>query len=645
MKTEIRDLVEILNFYRDSYYNKGRQVVSDQEYDLLYDRLERLEKDTGIVFSNSPTQTVGYEVKTDLQKVQHDHPMLSLAKTKSVDDLKEFIGHEPCIMSLKMDGLTISLSYKNGELVKAETRGDGQVGNDVLHNVRQFKNVPLRISYKGDLTVDGEAIISYMDFERINRGLPEEEKYKNPRNLAAGTVNLLDSKLVKERRVQFVAWRVVGGTNMLDDFISLDEIGFCVVPHVQVNEWSNFEFLIENLRKIANEEGYPIDGLVVSYQDMVFGESLGATSHHPRHSIAFKFQEDIAETTIRSIEWSMGSTGALCPVAVFDPVDLCGTTVCRASLHNLSIMISLNIKIGACAHIVKKNEIIPQVVYCDGDGSDVEIPSTCPECGEKLGVSVSESTTTLMCLNQECKGKWLSHLEKFVSKQGMDIDGMSAATIRSLYERGFLNTFADIYRIHEHRSEIIQMDGFGEKSVDKLISAIEKSKRCKLENLLCAYDIMGIGRTQSKAISKYFGGDYWKFEESLLRGEDLTRIDGIGLVANNNLYSWYKDRFIRDGCCLLTIMLDVQTPEIKSGRALEGKTFCITGKLVEFSNRDELVCEIEKNGGNVSSSVSKNTEFLISNDKGSGSTKNQKALKLGIKIIDEKDFLNLIKNA
>lgn len=491
----IKELVKQLNEYRDAYYNEARSDVSDEEYDRLFDELSELENETGVVYANSPTQSVGYEVKSELEKVKHSHPMLSLDKTKFVDDLVKFAGDKDCILSLKMDGLTCLLTYENGELVQGETRGDGEIGELITHNARAFDNIPLTIDYKGHFEIEGEAIITYDDFNKINKFLPENKKYKNPRNLASGSVRQLDSKIAAQRHIKFIAWKVptdIASSSFINRLQYAVELGFDTVPLLPIRGNCNAEFInivVEQLRKRAKEKSFPIDGLVATYNDITYGESLGTTGHHPKHSIAFKFAEDSAETVLREIEWSMGKTGSLTPVAIFDSVDLAGTSVSRASLHNISIMKELNISIGSTVTVVKKNEIIPQIIYCDANAVDVDIPTTCSVCGGETRIVKENDSEVLMCVNPHCKGKLLGRVSHFVSKKGMDISGLSEETIKKLIELGWITEITDIYNLDQYYDRLSTMSGFGKKSVDKLRTSIENSKTVRLDKFIASLSV------------------------------------------------------------------------------------------------------------------------------------------------------------
>lgn len=641
----IQELVKQLNGYRDAYYNDAISVVSDAEYDKLFDELSELEKETGVVYANSPTQTVGYEVKSELKKVKHSHPMLSLDKTKSVDDLVKFAGDKDCILSLKMDGLTCLLTYENGELVQAETRGDGEIGELITHNAKVFENIPLTIDYKGHLEIEGEAIITYDDFEKINDGLSEDKKYKNPRNLASGSVRQLDSKIAAQRHIKFIAWKVpteIASSSFINRLQYASDLGFDTVTLLPIRGNCNVEFInivIEQLRKRANEKNFPIDGLVATYNDITYGESLGMTGHHPKHSIAFKFTEDSEETVLREIEWSMGKTGSLTPVAIFDSVDLAGTSVSRASLHNISIMKELNISIGATVTVVKKNEIIPQIISCDASAMDVNIPITCPVCGEETQIVKENDSEVLMCVNPHCKGKLLGRVLHFVSKKGMDISGLSEETIKKFVELGWITEITDVYNLEQYYDRLSTMSGFGNRSVDKLRKSIENSKTVRLDKFITSLSIPGIGTSQSKELAKVF--NTWNdFRDASVGCYNFSQIDGFGDVLNNNIHSWFKD--MCDIADKLASLMTFETEEnSKTNNSLNGKSFVVTGKVYKFKNRDEVKEAIEKFGGKVTGSVTKTTFALINNDIESNSSKNKKAKELGVQIINEDQLIKM----
>lgn len=646
----IKRLIKQLNEYRDSYYNEARPVVSDAAYDRLFDELSELEKDTGIVYANSPTQTVGYVVKSELEKVKHSHPMLSLDKTKSVDDLVKFAGEKDCILSLKMDGLTCLLTYENGELVQAETRGDGEVGELITHNAKVFDNIPLTIDYKGHFEIEGEAIITYDDFNKINESLSEDKKYKNPRNLASGSVRQLDSKIASQRHIKFIAWKVpteVASNSFINRLQYATELGFDTVPFLPIRGNSNAEFInivIEQLQRRANERNFPIDGLVATYNDITYGESLGMTGHHPKHSIAFKFYDEEVETVLKNIEWSMGKIGSLTPVAIFDPVEIDGTMVERASLHNVSILTKLDLQIGDTIIVYKANQIIPQVKENlsakDRESAYIRIPSQCPVCESSTQIVKENDSEVLMCTNPHCKGKLLGRVSHFVSKKGMDISGLSEETIKKFIELGWITEITDVYNLGQHYDRLSTMSGFGKKSVNKLRKSIENSKTVRLDKFITSLSIPGIGTSQSRELAKVF--NTWDdFRDASVGCYNFTQIDGFGDVLNKNIHSWFKDV-----SCIAEQLASLMTFKTEEKRntdnSLDGKSFVVTGKVFRFRNRDEIKSEIEKQGGKVTSSVTKSTYALINNDIESNSSKNKKAKELGVQIINEDQLIEML---
>ena len=646
----IKELVEQLNEYRDAYYNEARSDVSDAEYDRLFDELSELENETGVVYTNSPTQSVGYEVKSELEKVKHSHPMLSLDKTKSVDDLVKFAGDKDCILSLKMDGLTCLLTYENGELVQAETRGDGEIGELITHNARVFDNIPLSIDYKGHFEIEGEAIITYDDFNKINEFLPEDKKYKNPRNLASGSVRQLDSKIAAQRHIKFIAWKVptdIASSSFINRLLYASNLGFDTVPFLPIRGNCNAEFInivAEQLRKRAKEKSFPIDGLVATYNDITYGESLGMTGHHPKHSIAFKFYDEEAETVLKNIEWSMGKIGSLTPVAIFDPVEIDGTMVERASLHNVSILTKLDLQIGDTITVYKANQIIPQVKENlsakNRESAYIRIPSQCPVCESPTQIVKENDSEVLMCTNTHCKGKLLGRVSHFVSKKGMDISGLSEETIKKLIELGWIAEITDIYNLDQYYDRLSTMSGFGKKSVDKLRTSIENSKTVRLDKFIASLSIPGIGTSQSKELVKAFG-TWDKFRDASVGYYNFTQLDGFGDVLNNNIHSWFEDMSnIAD--YLASLMTFESEDNSKTSNSLNGKSFVVTGKVYKFKNRDEVKEAIEKFGGKVTGSVTKSTFALINNDIESNSSKNKKAKELGVQIINEEQLIEML---
>lgn len=651
---KIKWFVRELNKHRDAYYNDSRPTISDAEYDKMFDELQSLENETGIIMSNSPTQTVGYEVKSELQKVKHSHPMLSLDKTKSEDDLIKFAGDKDCILSLKMDGLTVSLTYVDGKLTKAETRGNGEIGEDITHNAKVFENIPLTIDYKGRFEIEGEAIITYNDFEKINSTLPEDRKYKNPRNLVSGSVRQLDSGIAAKRHIKFIAWKVplMEENNLSNSFLYrlnyAKYLGFEVVPFLTYtnNDKETLSLIIESLKNSANVNSYPIDGLVLALNDIQYGESLGMTGHHPKHSIAFKFYDEEVETTLLDIEWSMGKSGNLTPVATFKSVEVEGTTVERASVHNVSILTELDLQIDDKITIYKSNQIIPQIrenlSAKNRESSYIKIPSHCPICNSPTEIKQDNDTKVLVCTNPSCKGKLLGRLSHFVSKKGMDIDGLSDETLKKFIELGWVKNIFDIYCLPEYFNDLSKMDGFGAKSVTKLQDAIEKSKTTDLQHFIAALSIPNIGTSQSKELCKIF--KTWDdFSAAGSGNYDFSQLEGFGTVLNSNIHTWFDTMYKEDQIDQLARNITFTENENSiSTDTLKGKTFVITGSLKHYKNREELKSVIERNGGKVSGSISKNTFALINNNINSTSSKNKKANSLGVQIISEEDFIQLI---
>lgn len=650
----IKELTVLLNQYRDLYYNHSQSEISDFEYDNLFDELTKLEEETGIIMANSPTQTVGYEVKSKLEKVTHTHPMLSLDKTKSVDKLIEFAEDKDCILSLKMDGLTVLLTYENGNLIQAETRGNGEVGEIITHNARVFKNIPLHINYLGHFEIEGEAIITNDDFKKINAELLEDKSYKNPRNLVSGSVRQLDSSVAAQRHIRFIAWKVPyiedeinSDNSMLRRFIFSKELGFEIVPFLtyanNTSDKDNIQLMIDLLKNESEKLSYPIDGLVMTYNDIQYGQSLGMTGHHPRHSIAFKFYEDEEETTITGIDWTMGKTGVLTPTAVFETVELAGTDVSRASLHNVSILKELQIGIGDIVTVYKANEIIPQIRENLTRSNNIVIPDICPICGGKTEIVKDNGSEVLECTNPDCTGKLLGKLTHFCSKNAMNIEGMSDSTLEFLLKKGWITCFADIYTLDSYWDEWIKCNGFGEKSVLNLLENIANSKNTTLQRFLYAHSIPLIGKTASKDISKHCYDNIQAFIGLMNENYDFTCINGFGNEMQKSLSNWWKnnkDEFIS---LAEEMILDSYTKNLNTTQnILQNQNYVITGKLEYFPNRNALVEKIESLGGKVSSSVTSKTNALINNDVNSVSGKNKKAKQLNIPIISERDFLKMI---
>ena len=645
----IHELVRLLNQYKHEYYNLNNPSVSDQEFDKLFDELKQLEEEFCMILSNSPTQTVGYEVKSKLVKVEHAVPLLSLDKTKSIEELNRWKKGQEILLMLKADGLTVKLKYRNGWLVEASTRGTGMVGEDITHNVKVFKNVPLRIDYKEDIDIVGEAIIHKNDFDVINSKLPDDDKYKTPRNLVSGSVRQLDSKICAERNVYFYAFNIITDDLGLQHYktnqlLFLEDLGFNIVEYDQVNTGQSVSTCIGDLREYAINKNIPIDGLVAMFDDIDYGVSLGKTSHHPLHSIAFKFEDEVAETVLIDIEWSVGRTGAITPVAIFEPVILDGTEVTRASLHNISILEELELGIGDVITVMKCNMIIPQIQENLTRSNTLEIPTHCPSCESKTIFEQLNDSKVLKCNNPMCKAKILGKFVHFVSRNAMNIDGLSEATLDKFITEGFISTFEDIYKLDQHKAEIVKMDGFGLKSYNKLIEAIDKSRNVKCANLIYALGIPNIGSSSSKTIAKYFNNDFKEFIFAARGRFDFTQLNDFGDVANKSIIDWVKSmdeqEFWMELPKELTIekIVKIQSIELKD---LSGITFVITGSVNTFTNRDAFKELVESLNGKVSSGVSAKTNYLVSNES-SGSSKSKKAQELGVTVITETEFNEMI---
>lgn len=646
----VRELVSKLNKYRDSYYNNSDSQISDYEYDTLFDELKRLEEETGCIMSNSPTQTVGCEVKSALEKHKHSHPMLSLDKTKSVSDLIKFADDKECLLMHKLDGLTVLLTYENGALKLAETRGNAEEGEIITHNAKVFKNIPLTIPYKEHFEIEGEAIITYGDFEKINLKLPDDKKYKNPRNLVSGSVRQLDSNIAAGRNIQFIAWKVPPylGNTYINRFEKAREFGFDVVEYITICKYDSpedYDRYTYELKTISTVSGLPIDGLVTTYNDIPYGEALGTTGHHPKHSIAYKFYDEESTTILKDVEWSMGKTGDLTPLAIFDEVEIEGTSVSRASLHNISICKELQLGIGDEITVYKANTIIPQVRENLTKSNNLIIPSICPVCGGITEIVKDNNTEVLKCKNSSCKGRLLGRLTHFVSKKGMDIDGLSESTLAKFIEFGWVKNLFDIYgSLHTHYTELIDMEGFGERSVEKLDSAIENSKDVELKNFITSLSIPGIGSSQSKELAKKF--KTWDaFSEAGFGNYDFSELEGFGSILDKNIHIWFSTMWNEDriGQLVRNMRFKDEISSVSVNRNLSGLTFVITGSLNQFSNRDAAKEEIGLRNGKVSGSVSAKTDYLVNNDINSNSGKNKKAKELGIPIITEEQLIAMLR--
>jgi DNA ligase (NAD+) len=619
--------------------------MSNQEYDSLYDQLEQLEKETGTVLTNSPTVRVGYEAVNELPKEEHPSPMLSLDKTKDREVLRGFIGNHKCLLSWKLDGLTIVLTYENGELVKAVTRGNGIVGEVITNNARVFKNIPLRIPYKGQLVLRGEAIITYSEFERINETIGDADaKYKNPRNLCSGSVRQLNNEITAKRNVRFYAFALVSAQDVdfsnsrEQQFIWLKKQGFEVVEYKVVTSESLDEAMDYFSKTIVNND-FPSDGLVVTYDDIAYGESLGSTAKFPRNSFAFKWADEMRETRLVDMEWSPSRTGLINPVAIFEPVELEGTTVSRASVHNISIVKELQLGIGDTIKVYKANMIIPQIAENLTRSGNLVIPDKCPVCGQEARIRKENDVETLYCMNPDCVAKKIKSFSLFTSRDAMNIDGLSEATLEKFIAMGFIHNFGDIFEIGKYKDQIVEMEGFGQKSFDNLMVSLEKAKKTTLAKVIYSLGITGIGLANAKVICKYFDDDIEKIRHA--DEEEISAIEGIGPVIAGSMADYFKSAENNQKLDHLLSHLHLVHEETSAEQVFAGKTFVITGSVEHFSNRSEAKEFIEARGGKVTGSVTKKTDYLINNDKTSASSKNKKAQELGIPILSEEDFLEL----
>lgn len=649
---DVRNLVTELNKYCDAYYNQNESLVSDKEYDLLFDRLVEMEKETGIVLSNSPTVRVGYKVASDLPEVRHDFPpMLSLDKSKELKDMKKFLGDKPALLMAKMDGLTIRITYREGKVWRAETRGDGEVGEDVTHNIHTVKDVPLTLPIKDEVIVDGEVIVTRDTFARLREKFVDNKgkKYKNPRNFAAGSIRLHDSSKAAERGLQFVAWKFVKGSDyrhFSSRLNHLDELGFNVTPYTELvsamNE-ENYQVGVDMIQSICDKYNYPIDGCVFSFNECEYMDSLGFTSHHSKAQIAYKFYDEKYDTVIRGIDWTMGKTGALTPTAMFDTVEIDGTDVCRASLHNLTIMKQLNVRKECTARVFKANMIIPQVDSVDDDGiADFEIPKICPVCGGNTKVTKENDSEVLVCANPNCKGKLLGKCCTFVSKQGMDIDGLGESSLETYINLGIINKLSDIFRLKDHYYFIGNLEGWTTYSVDKLMNAIEASKDVSLEKFIAALSIPNIGLASAKTIAKHFNYNVSEFYDAITGNYAWSLIDGFGEKTEQDIYDWYHDNKDEFEDILSYVRIKNQTVQapVVTNSPVSGKTFCITGTF-NSGKREALKTKIEQLGGIFVDGVTKKTEILFVGDK--AGSKLKKAQDLNIIIYDEAKLIELLE--
>lgn len=659
-RNQIVDRVNELNKASEAYYNTGQPIMSDAEFDNKLEELRQWEEETGIVLSNSPTHNVGAIVLDNIKEVTHKTPMLSLEKCHSTEEIVKFANNHNLVASVKLDGLTVRLTYKDGDLILAESRGNGIVGSDVTEHVKQFTNVPLHINKEGTYVIDGEALIKLDDFAEINKS----GEYKNSRNLAAGTLSSLDTSVVNDRKLSWYAWEVVEGdsdNSFYERLLNAQNLGFDVVPcyDITINEFNQLQIHIDNFINIAEKENFPQDGVVFKFDDITYGKSLGNTSHHFRNGIAYKTFNDSVETELLDIEWTMGKTGSLCPTAVFKPVEIDGTIVERASLHNLSVMKEIAGSImwkGQKLGVYKSNMIIPQIRWAEqfkmnGNSDNFDkyfliIPNKCPYCGKSTEIKKENDSEVLYCTNEDCKGRLLGKLTHAVSKSVLNIDGLSESTIEKFINLGWLNSIKDIYHLSDHKNEMKALDGFGKKSVDKLLASIEKSRKTSLEHFLYGLSIPLLGKSASKMIAEAVDYDFDTFiSEMTMNGAEYFRyLPGIGDALISSLNTYWKNHY--SDILQLANEFTFETPNLvlnEIPKTLQGKTFVVTGSVNHYKNRDELKTDIEAHGGTVVGSVSSKTNYLINNDINSTSSKNQKAKSLNIPIISEEEFLKLIQ--
>lgn len=640
----MKELSERLREASKAYYQEDREIMSNLEYDRLYEELEALEKETKIVLAGSPTVTVGYEAVEELPKERHETPMLSLDKTKEVTELAEFAGEHEVLLSWKLDGLTVVLTYQGGKLLKAVTRGNGEIGEVITNNAKVFRNVPLVIPHEGEVILRGEAVIRYSDFERINAGIAEEAaKYKNPRNLCSGSVRQLNNEITAKRNVYFYAFALVRADGVdfensrEKQFLWLKSQGFDVVEYKKVTG-DGIPKAVEEFSEAVVHNDFPSDGLVSTYDDIAYGQSLGRTAKYPRDSYAFKWQDELRETKLLEIEWSASRTGLINPVAIFEPVELEGTTVSRASVHNVSILKALKLGIGDTITVYKANMIIPQIAENLTSSGTVEIPDTCPVCNGPTKIQKINDVESLYCMNPDCQAKKIKAFTLFVSRDAMNIDGLSEMTLEKLIDSGYVHEYADLFHLDRFQEEIVNMEGFGKRSYQKLTESLEKARHTTLPRVVYSLGIPNIGLANAKVLCKEYDYDLERLRSA--RAEELSEIPGVGGVIGASVEDYFADeehnRWVDD----LLKELDIYVEEVdESSLTLDGKIFVITGSLQRFANRNELKNLIESKGGKVTGSVTSKTSFLINNDTMSASSKNKKAKELGVEIISEEDFL------
>lgn len=638
----MQEKIRVLNEANKAYYQEDREIMSNLEYDKLYDELKQLEEETGIVLSNSPTVRVGYELLSNLPKERHENVMLSLDKTKDVSTLKEWLKNKAGVLSWKLDGLTIVMTYEGGKLIKAVTRGNGEIGEVVTNNAKVFTNIPLTIAYKGTLILRGEAVISYSDFYKMNEKIDQvEAKYKNPRNLCSGSVRQLNNKITAERNVKFYAFSVIRAdvdfkNSKIEQLKWLKNQGFSVVEYKKVTS-NNIEETVKWFEEHIEENDLPSDGLVLTYDDINYGESLGTTAKFPRDSIAFKWRDEVKETKLLDIEWSASRTGLINPIAIFEPVELEGTTVSRASVHNLSIMEELELGIGDLINVYKANMIIPQISDNLTRSNNIEIPKSCPVCGGETLINNDNGIKTLYCTNDECLAKQIKAFTHFVSRDALNIEGLSEATLEKFIAKGLVKEFADIFHIEKHKDVITNMEGFGEKSFNNLVNSVNKARKTTAARFLYSLGIPNIGLSNAKLISKEFKDDWERIQGATY--EELIEISGIGHVMATNYVNFFRNEKKKALIEDVLKEIEFESSEQETEQTFENLTFVITGSLSHFKNRDELKAAIEERGGKVTGSVTSKTDYLINNDLLSNSSKNKKAKELGIEIISEDQFV------
>lgn len=646
-KKRMYELVDLLNRARYAYEQENKEIMSNYEYDRLYDELQGLEQELGMTLASSPTINVGYEVLSELPKERHEKPMLSLDKTKEVEGLKNFLQDQKAVISWKLDGLTIVLTYRDGALFKAVTRGNGEVGEVITNNAKVFKNIPLHIPYKGELILRGEAVIGYSDFEKINAQIEDvDAKYKNPRNLCSGSVRQLNNEITARRNVKFFAFNLVKAENVdfensrMKQFAWLAEQGFEVVEHHEVTKETIDKEVAWFAENIINND-FPSDGLVLAYDDIAYGMSLGTTAKFPRDSFAFKWADEVRDTMLLKIEWSPSRTGLINPVAVFEPVELEGTTVSRASVHNISIMEELELGVGDQIQVYKANMIIPQIAENLTRSGVKDIPKECPVCGGKTKISMDNGTKTLYCTNKNCQAKQIKSFALFVSRDAMNIEGLSEATLEKFIARGFIKDFTDIFHLDRYEEQIKSMEGFGTKSYDNLISRVENARKTTLPKVIYSLGIANIGLSNAKVICRAFDNDPEKIVYATM--EQLNEISGIGDVIAKAFVEYFSDVSHRELYENLLKEVEIPKEDIEvANNIFENMNFVVTGSVQHFANRNAVKDVIEARGGKVTGSVTSKTSYLINNDVNSTSSKNKKARELGIPIISEEEFLSML---